>query len=547
MLRFLLVSGGGMSGLGKGISSSSVGQLLQYAGLAVTYVKIDPYLNRDASRLSPYEHGEVFVLADGTQTDLDLGTFERFVGNVGLTKLNSLTGGRVMETVREREAAGYYQGATIQVVPHVTDIICERLRQAAQTPVANADHATPDICIVELGGTLGDIEITTFLEALSRLQQAEDVQLHHIHVGLCPSTAGGLNHCGSVKTKPLQHSVRYAWQAGLPPSLVFARCGQILGLDTRRKIATTCRLPVEDVVSLHQVRSTYQVPRLLWEQKVHERLVHKFDLTHQVSANLRIFAQAPPRAPVPAPADQVVTVGLAGKYTTAEDAYLSVRKALEHSGYVHSVNVQIRRVQQEKDLVGCHAVLVPGGFGVRGVVEKLAAIRWAREHQVPFLGICLGFQLALLEYAQGVRGLRFRSAEIHPDQKYSAADPDVPFLIVKRPGNDQESLRVGAHPVCLDATSRAGRIYNHRPVVHERFRHRYCVDPAVAQDLRDVIVGWSQVTDVAGNQIPEVMELTDHPFFVAVQFHPEFVSTQRAASPLFAAFVAAAKVQAGLD
>jgi CTP synthase len=529
-MKYILVTGGVISGLGKGVSTSSVASLLQHCGLKVTCIKIDPYLNVDPGTMSPYEHGEVYVLDDGGEVDLDLGTYERFL-NITLSKDHNITAGKIYQQLIQKERKGDYLGKTVQVVPHVTDSVQQWIERVAHIPV-NENKETPDVCMIELGGTVGDIEGMMFLEAFRQFRVHHLEDFVHIHVSLVP-LAGG------QKSKPTQHGFRELGSQGLNPDFMFCRCEEKVKDAVKDKISMFCMVPATHVISMHNVDDIYSVPHILFEQNVHQMMLEK--LRWNVSGEIR------PLEPLPI-YERTVNVGVVGKYTELSDAYLSISKAFIHAGHENQVNVEIRWFDADSwcihALRACHGIMVPGGFGTRGVKGKMTAIYYARDEKVPFLGICMGFQLAVIEYAQNVLGLRPYSEEWETSL---IGDNDYAAIINMEDTKASEvgmggTLRLGLHDVHLSQGSKVSSVYNNNSVIKERHRHRFEVNPSLCEHLKKekdenfVFSG----TDPSRQRM-ECLELKDHPYFVASQFHPEFLSRRGKASPLFSSLVAAMK------
>jgi CTP synthase len=528
-VRYIFITGGVLSALGKGLSAASLAALLKAQGWTVTNLKMDPYINVDPGTMSPAQHGEVFVTDDGAETDLDLGHYERFTGQ-SLSRNNSFTSGQVYLSVIERERHGEFLGQTVQVVPHITDEIKRRIRLAGE------GH---DLVFVEVGGTVGDIESLPFLEAIRQMRQehGRDLTLY-IHLTLVPF----IQTAGELKTKPTQHSVKELLQAGIQPDMLFCRCDRPLPQGIRAKIASFCNVHVDDVISVEDVDHIYALPDHLRRERANVRVMNHFGMV----------APAPDVSPwnalvrVLRTAEKVVRVGVVGKYADFSDTYKSLNEALVHGALVNKSRIELVFVDSEGlddasapgRLSGLDGVLVPGGFGERGSLGKIAAIRFARERRIPFFGICLGLQLAVVEFARNVLGLEgANSREFEGAAGGRLAHPVIDLLdeqhkIVEKGG----TMRLGSYPCDLVAGSLAERIYkvDH---ISERHRHRYEVSPAYHQRLQDgglVVSGWSP-----DRKLVEVIELADHPFFIACQFHPEFRSRPLAAHPLFAAFAKA--------
>jgi CTP synthase len=526
--RFIFVTGGVVSSLGKGIAAASIGQLLVARGLSVSLQKFDPYINVDPGTMSPFQHGEVFVTEDGAETDLDLGHYERFT-DVNTTRGSNVTTGAVYDSVIRRERRGDYLGSTVQVIPHVTDEIKNRIRRVAQ-----ADDV--DIVITEIGGTVGDIESLPFLEALRQFQVDEGRErCMFLHLTLVPY----LGHAGELKTKPTQHSVQELRRIGIQPDMVMCRSEEPLSRDIREKIALFVNLPVDSVVSARDVDSIYKVPLYFRAEGVDDTVLDHFGIETE-PPDLSAWESLVKRCER---ASEPVRIGLVGKYTKLEDAYLSVIESLEHAGAHHGARVEVRWVDSERltdeeavsELAECDGILIPGGFGVRGIEGKIRAAQYARERGVPYLGICLGMQIAVAEFARHVGDM--------PGANSTEFDPETPYPVVDLLPEQKEvrdmggTMRLGADPVKLHQGTRAREIYG-EPVIYERHRHRYEVNNHLRRRLEAEGLVCSGTSP--DDRLVEIVELADHPFFVASQFHPEFKSRPLRAQPLFREFVGAA-------
>jgi CTP synthase len=530
--RFIFVTGGVVSALGKGIASASIGRLLVSRGLRVTIQKFDPYINVDPGTMSPFQHGEVFVTEDGAETDLDLGHYERFT-DVNTTRGSNVTTGAIYNTVIRRERRGDYLGGTVQVIPHITDEIKQRIRLVAEAQDV-------DIVITEIGGTVGDIESLPFLEALRQFQVDHGRnRCMFIHLTLVPF----LGHAGELKTKPTQHSVQELRRIGIQPDMVMCRSEGPLDRDIREKISLFANLPVEAIISARDVDSIYKVPLYFRAEGVDDQILDHF----------KIEADAPDLSEWEAlvkrgdAADETVRIGLVGKYIQLEDAYLSVIEALGHGGIHHGAKIDVRwvdaegldRAEAERQLEECDGILIPGGFGVRGVEGKIRAARFARENEVPYLGICLGMQVAVSEFARHVVDMDgANSTEFDPETPY----PVIDLLPEQKEVRDMGgTMRLGADPVKLHDDTRAREIYG-EPVIYERHRHRYEVNNHLRKHLEQAGLVCSGTSP--DDRLVEIVELPDHPFFVASQFHPEFKSRPLRPQPLFREFVGAALARA---
>ncbi|ESS02890.1 MAG: CTP synthase [uncultured archaeon A07HR67] len=518
--KFVFVTGGVMSGLGKGITAASTGRLLANAGFDVTAVKVDPYLNVDAGTMNPYEHGEVYVLKDGGEVDLDLGNYERFLGT-DMTFDHNVTTGKSYQHVIERERAGDYLGKTVQIIPHVTDDIKRRIREAAEGS---------DVCLVEIGGTVGDIESMPFLEALRQFAHEEDpTDILFAHVTLVPYSKNG-----EQKTKPTQHSVKELRSIGLQPDVLVGRCTDRLDPATKEKIALFCDVPTEAVFSNPDVEDIYHVPLMVEDEGLDEYLMRRLDLADESLPQSERSTEW--RDLVTRDRDATVDVALVGKYAL-EDAYMSIHEALKHAGIHTETEVNVLWVdadetddQHTERLTDADAVVVPGGFGSRGTEGKIEAIRYARETGVPFLGLCLGFQLAVVEHARNVLGLAdAHSAELDPDTPHPVIDLLPDQYETEEMGG---TMRLGAHRTDIDPGTLAAAVYD-ADACTERHRHRYEVNPEYIDELeRDGLV----FSGYADNRM-EILERDGHPFFLGTQAHPEFRSRPDRASPPFVSLV----------
>ncbi len=520
--KFVFVTGGVMSGLGKGITAASTGRLLANAGFDVTAVKIDPYLNVDAGTMNPYQHGEVYVLKDGGEVDLDLGNYERFL-DADMTFDQNITTGKLYKNVIEKERSGDYLGKTVQIIPHITDDIKRRVREVA------AGH---DVCLIEVGGTVGDIEGGPYYEAIRQFvheERDEDVLL--THVTLIPYSKNG-----EQKTKPTQHSVKELRSIGLQPDIVVGRCEDELEPDTKEKIALFCDVPTEAVFSNPDVEDIYHVPLMVEEEGLDEYVMNKLEISEAARPESERASRW--RDIVTREQSGTVTVALVGKYAL-EDAYLSIHEALKHAGLERGVEVEVLWVDaeemantHERRLREADGVVVPGGFGTRGTGEKIAAARYARENGVPYLGLCLGFQMAVIEYARNVLGL----AEAHSTEMVPETPHPVIGLLPEQ--YDVEDLggtmRLGAHETDIQRETLAADLYGESCI--ERHRHRYEVNPEYIEQLESAGLRFSG----RANNRMEILELDDHPFFFGTQFHPEFRSRPGRASPPFVGLLDAA-------
>lgn len=524
--KHIFVTGGVASSIGKGIVAASVGALLEARGLTVTHIKLDPYVNVDPGTMNPLQHGEVFVTDDGAETDLDLGHYERFTHAV-MSKANNITTGRIYSRVIDRERRGDYLGGTVQVIPHITNEIKDFVKSGA--------HGV-DVCITEIGGTVGDIESLPFLEALRQLKVEQGRgDAINIHVTLVPY----ISAAGELKTKPTQHSVKRMLEIGIQPEIIVARCDRDLNDDLKRKIGLFCNLPAEAVITGKDATSIYQVPLELHREGLDRLVVDYLDIwTRQpILDRWREIIDRIERT------QRRVTIGIVGKYVDLVDAYKSLHEALLHGGLIHRVKVDLRYIDSEEIeesgadclLDGVDAILVPGGFGQRGVEGKIMAIQYAREELIPFFGICLGLQLAVIEYARHVADItRATSVEF-------SAETRSPIIHLMETQKEVEklggSMRLGAYPCLLIEGSKAHDIYG-TTMISERHRHRYEVNNDYREQLHQaglVISGTSP-----DGELVEMVELADHPWFIATQAHPEFKSKPYEAHPLFKSFIEAA-------
>ncbi|WP_135830079.1 glutamine hydrolyzing CTP synthase [Halorussus halobius] len=528
--KFIFVTGGVMSGLGKGITAASTGRLLANAGFDVTAVKIDPYLNVDAGTMNPFQHGEVYVLKDGGEVDLDLGNYERFL-DVDMTFDHNVTTGKTYQHVIEKERAGDYLGKTVQIIPHVTDDIKRRIREAAE------GH---DVCLVEVGGTVGDIEGMPFLEALRQFAHEEDDEDFLLtHVTLVPYSKNG-----EQKTKPTQHSVKELRSIGLQPDILVGRCEDKLDPSTREKIALFCDVPTDAVFSNPDVEDIYHVPLMVEEEGLDEYVMERLDLADDALPEAERDNEWRDLATQETHGE--VDVALVGKYDL-EDAYISVNEALKHAGLEKNVDVNVRWVDSEEmdddheqRLREADGIVVPGGFGSRGTAGKIDAVRYARENGVPYLGLCLGFQLAVVEYARNVLGLEgAHSAEIDEDTPHPVIDLLPEQYDLEDLGG---TMRLGAHETDIEPDTLAAEVYG-ATTCTERHRHRYEVNPEYFDAFEDAGLTFS---GRSGNRM-EILELDDHPYFVGTQFHPEFRSRPTRASPPFVGLLDAVLAETEAD
>ncbi len=524
--KFIFVTGGVMSGLGKGITAASTGRLLKNAGFDVTAVKIDPYLNVDAGTMNPFQHGEVYVLKDGGEVDLDLGNYERFL-DIDMSSDHNVTTGKTYQHVIEKERAGDYLGKTVQIIPHITDDIKRRIREAA---------AGTDVCIVEVGGTVGDIEGMPYLEALRQFAHEEpEENVLFTHVTLVPYSKNG-----EQKTKPTQHSVKEVRSIGLQPDIIVGRCDVELEPKTKEKIALFCDIPTEAVFSNPDVEDVYHVPLVVEEEGLDEYVLERLELADRaLPAEKRVNEW---RDIVTTEKNGSVEIALVGKYDL-EDAYMSIHESLKHAGFELGVDVEALWVNAD-EMADTHTerlreadgIIVPGGFGMRGTEGKIEAIRYARENDVPLLGLCLGFQMAVVEYARNVLGLEgAHSAEMDADTPHPVIDILPEQYEIDDMGG---TMRLGEHDTEIKPGTLAHELYG-ETVCTERHRHRYEVNPEYFDDFAAEALSFS---GTAGNRM-EILELEDHPYFLGTQYHPEYSSRPGRPSPPFVGLVEAVLAQ----
>ncbi len=528
MTKFIFITGGVVSSLGKGITAASLGCLLKSRGVSVSVVKLDPYINVDPGTMSPYQHGEVFVTDDGAETDLDLGHYERFI-DVNLSKSNNVTTGKIYWSVITKERKGDYLGGTVQVIPHITNEIKDRILRVAKESQAK-------VVIVEVGGTVGDIESLPFLEAIRQLKNdvgRDDVM--YIHVTLLPY----IGAASELKTKPTQHSVKELRGIGIQPDVIVCRSNKPISDELKAKIALFCDINKEAVIPNLDAKTIYEVPLLLEQAGLDEIVLNRLhlDCNERDLKEWRAIV-----AKIKSPKEKV-TIAIVGKYVALPDAYLSVAEALRHAGIAHDTEVLIKWVNSEQieakgadPVIGqVDGVLVPGGFGNRGIEGKIAAIRWARENKVPYLGICLGMQTAVIEFARNVCGMeRANSSEFDPDSPYKVIDLLPEQKEIEDMGG---TMRLGLDPVRINQDTLAHHAYQ-QELIYERHRHRYEVNSEHLAKLQAAGLRISGV--LPDRQLVEIIELPGHPWFVATQFHPEFKSRPQRPQPLFRDFVKAA-------
>ncbi|KAF3886325.1 MULTISPECIES: CTP synthase [Nostocales] len=535
MTKFVFVTGGVVSSIGKGIVAASLGRLLKSRDYSVSILKLDPYINVDPGTMSPFQHGEVFVTQDGAETDLDLGHYERFT-DTSMSRLNSVTTGSIYQAVINKERRGDYNGGTVQVIPHITNEIKERIVRVAK-------DTNPDVVITEIGGTVGDIESLPFLEAIRQFRK--DVGRHNVlymHVTLMPWIASA----GEMKTKPTQHSVKELRSIGIQPDILICRCDRPVPASLKHKLSEFCDVPVECVITSQDAKSIYEVPLILEKEGLAQQTLELLNM-EQRTPNLLQWQTLVQKMHSPT---HRIEIAIVGKYVQLSDAYLSVVEALRHAAIAISSELHLRWVNSEKletegyekFLEGVDGIVVPGGFGVRGVDGKIAAIKYARQSQIPFLGLCLGMQCSVIEWARDVGGLKdANSAEFDPHTD----NPVINLLPEQQDVIDLGgTMRLGLYPCRLLPNSLAYKLYEEE-VIYERHRHRYEFNNAYRNlfvDTGYVISGTSP-----DGRLVEIIELPEHPFFIACQFHPEFQSSPSVPHPLFKGFIQAAVARANVS
>lgn len=528
MTKYIFVTGGVVSSIGKGIVAASLGRLLKSRDYSVSILKLDPYINVDPGTMSPFQHGEVFVTQDGAETDLDLGHYERFT-DTSMSRLNSVTTGLIYQSVINKERRGDYNGGTVQVIPHITGEIRSRIQRVGR-------NANPDVVIVEIGGTVGDIESLPFLEAIRQFRK--DVgreNLIYIHVTLLPWIAAA----GEMKTKPTQHSVKELRSIGIQPDLLVCRSERHVPTNIKEKLSEFCDVPVECVVTSPDASSIYEVPLLLEAEGLASAVIDRLGL-EQREPDLTGWQRLIDRMNNP---QRTLNIALVGKYIQLSDAYLSVVEALYHAGVEHNTDVKLRWVNSEdlgadtaeKLLSGVDGIVVPGGFGTRGIDGKIAAIRYAREQKIPFLGLCLGMQCAVIEWARNVAQLgAANSSEFEPEVE----NPVISLLPEQEDVVDLGgTMRLGLYPCRVATNTKTFELYQ-QEVVYERHRHRYEFNNAYRSLFIDT--GYTVSGTSPDGRLVEIVELADHPFFIATQFHPEFESRPNRPHPLFNGLIKAA-------
>ena len=531
--KYIFITGGVVSSLGKGIAAASIGALLESRGLSVSLIKVDPYINVDPGTMSPFQHGEVFVTNDGTETDLDLGHYERFV-RFEASKKNNFTAGKVYETVIRNERKGKYLGGTVQVIPHITNEIKKRIKEGGQGK---------DIAIVEIGGTVGDIESQPFVEAIRQMAlELPSAAWAFVHLTLVPY----IKASGELKTKPTQHSVKELRSLGISPDCLICRSEQELPKDEKKKIALFCSVAQDNVISMHDVETVYSIPLLLNKQKVDQIILNKLNIKSE-NPKLSDWKRVVNASLKP---EKEVNVAFVGKYTELQDSYKSINEALEHAGIKHKTKVNINFVLAEtitgknvkKVLSKTDAILVPGGFGDRGIEGMILACKYARENQIPYLGICLGMQVALIEFARNVLKLKgansteFDSETQHPVIALITEWNDISGKKEQRNKNSDMggTMRLGGQVCKLKRSSKVYKMYKKNEIV-ERHRHRYEVNPAYVDQL--INSGLSLVGTSVDGKLVEMIEVPNHKWFLACQFHPEFTSNPRDGHPIFNSYI----------
>ncbi len=535
MARYIFVTGGVVSSLGKGLSSASLAYLLQSRGFKVRLRKLDPYLNVDPGTMSPFQHGEVFVTDDGAETDLDLGHYERFSG-ISAKKSDNVTTGKIYSDILKKEREGLYLGKTVQVIPHVTNQIKDFIKK---------DITNEDFVICEIGGTVGDIESLPFLEAIR--QFSIDIGIKNalfIHLTLVPY----MKASDEIKTKPTQHSVKELRALGIQPNIIICRCEQPIPSEHRKKISLFCNVAIDNVIETIDVKTIYEAPISFSNEKLDQQVLKYFKIKSKKKPNLIPWKKITRTV---LGSKQTVNIAIIGKYVNLKDAYKSLDEALIHGGIKNNLKVKIIRIESDnlkaseikKKLLGVHGILIPGGFGRRGTEGKIAAIRYARINKIPFLGICFGMQMAVIEFARNILKIKTASSS-----EISKNGVPVVGLIDEwekdgrlHKGTDKNlggTMRLGLYPAKLKENSLIKKIYNSK-IIHERHRHRYEVNINFLEKFEEKKMIFSGVSP--DNKLPEVVEYKNHPWFIGVQFHPEFKSRPLAPHPLFSSFIAAAK------
>ncbi|XZN91231.1 MAG: CTP synthase [Microcoleus sp.] len=535
MSKFVFVTGGVVSSIGKGIVAASLGRLLKSRGYSVSILKLDPYINVDPGTLSPFQHGEVFVTQDGAETDLDLGHYERFT-DTSMSRLNSVTTGSIYQAVINKERRGEYHGSTVQVIPHITNEIKERIHRVAQ-------NTNPDVVITEIGGTVGDIESLPFLEAIRQFRK--DVRRQNVvymHVTLIP----WIPSAGEMKTKPTQHSVKELRSIGIQPDILVCRCDRPLSLGMKEKLSEFCNVPEECVITAQDAKSIYEVPLMMEHEGLAEQTINLLQLEHR-QPDLTQWETLVKRLYSPS---HKIDIALVGKYVRLNDAYLSVVEALRHAAISIGSDLNLRWINSEdlesgnieNYLTGINGIVVPGGFGIRGVDGKIAAIQYAKHHKIPFLGLCLGMQCAVIEWARNTARLEnANSAEFDPN----TTNPVINLLPEQQDVIDLGgTMRLGLYPCRVNPDTLAFKLYQQQ-VIYERHRHRYEFNNAYRNLFLES--GYAISGTSPDGRLVEMIELPSHPFFIASQFHPEFQSRPSSPHPLFQGFMEAASIQGKHD
>jgi CTP synthase len=535
MTKFVFVTGGVVSSIGKGIVASSLGRLLKSRDYSVSILKLDPYINVDPGTLSPFQHGEVFVTQDGAETDLDLGHYERFT-DTSMSRLNSVTTGSIYQAVINKERRGEYQGSTVQVIPHITNEIKDRIHRVAK-------DTNPDVVITEIGGTVGDIESLPFLEAIRQFRKDVGRQnVVYMHVTLIP----WIPSAGEMKTKPTQHSVKELRSIGIQPDILVCRCDRPLSLGMKEKLSEFCNVPEECVITAQDAKSIYEVPLMMEEEGLAEQTLNLLKLENR-QPDLHQWQTLVKRLYSP---NHKIDIALVGKYVRLNDAYLSVVEALRHAAIVIGSDLNLHWINSE-DLEsgniesyfkGINGIVVPGGFGVRGVDGKIAAIQYAKHHNIPFLGLCLGMQCAVIEWARNTAQLEnANSSEFDQNTK----NPVINLLPEQQDVIDLGgTMRLGLYPCRVNPDTLAFKLYQ-KEVIYERHRHRYEFNNAYRNLFLES--GYAISGTSPDGRLVEMIELPSHPFFIASQFHPEFQSRPSSPHPLFQGFMQAASIQGKYD
>ena len=531
MTKYIFVTGGVVSSLGKGISASSLGRLLKNRGLKVTMQKFDPYINIDPGTMNPYQHGEVYVTDDGTKADLDLGHYERIV-DVRTSKYSNVTTGKIYQEVLDKERRGDYHGATVQVIPHITDMIKKKIMRAALT-------TDSDVIISEIGGTVGDIESTPFMEAIRQMRrEVGEENVMYIHCTLVPY----LHAAHEMKTKPTQHSVAELRSIGIQPNMLVLRAEKSIAQELKNKISTFTDVPVDRIIESIDAPSLFDLPLAFQAQGMDQKVCDFLHLeSPKPEADMEAWKKLDERAKN---LKHETTITLVGKYVELEDAYISVTDALQHAGYLYDTKIKVNKVQAEditedniaEIMKNSDGLIVPGGFGTRGLEGMITSIKYAREHDIPFLGICLGMQMASVEFARNVLGLKdANSAEANPDTKNNIID----IMADKR---DEENiggtLRLGLYPATLKKGTKTREAYDDQDVIQERHRHRYEFNNEYREAFEKAGMVFSGVSP--DNHLVEIIEIPNKKFFIAAQYHPEFLSRPQRPEGLFKAFIGAA-------